>query len=187
MRFTLFHLLLIFPAFFLSIWLAAFLEPQEGGSYTYYAAMQESQSIARTINHLSQSDPTAPWSAEEVDACLAGDLPDHPHADYFAMRAKDPWSRPYRCVAGRDALGKTILGIYSCGKDRVSLTAGNDRDDLNSWDPWCFRWYTEQRLARKRTGRAIEAAIYTPLAYLGLLALIRCAALPFRLTKSGSV
>ncbi|WP_367872936.1 type II secretion system protein GspG [Luteolibacter sp. Populi] len=43
----------------------------------------------------------------------------------------DPWSRPYRYVAGEGL--KDGFGLYSCGPDGVSKTAGNDPDDLNTW------------------------------------------------------
>lgn len=46
----------------------------------------------------------------------------------------DPWNRPYRYVAGDGYPGG--FGIYSCGKDGLTFTQGNDPDDWNSWsDP----------------------------------------------------
>jgi type II secretion system protein G len=46
----------------------------------------------------------------------------------------DPWNRPYHYLAG-DSFPDGF-GIYSCGKDGVSASYGNDRDDRNTWtDP----------------------------------------------------
>ena len=43
----------------------------------------------------------------------------------------DPWGTPY---GYRDPTERIKAGIYSCGEDKISLSFGNDADDLNSWN-----------------------------------------------------
>ena len=57
----------------------------------------------------------------------------------------DPWNNPYRYLAGEGL--EDGFGLYSCGPDGISATAGNDPDDLNSWSDkapaepsWASRW-----------------------------------------------
>lgn len=57
----------------------------------------------------------------------------------------DPWGNPYRYLAGEGL--KDGFGLYSCGPDGISSSAGNDPDDRNSWSDkspagpsWQERW-----------------------------------------------
>lgn len=57
----------------------------------------------------------------------------------------DAWGNPYRYLAGEGL--KDGFGLYSCGPDGVSLSAGNDPDDLNTWSDkpspglsWDWNW-----------------------------------------------
>lgn len=45
----------------------------------------------------------------------------------------DPWGKPYQYIAPTTAEGE--YGLYSFGRDGVSLTNGNDPDDRNNWTP----------------------------------------------------
>ena len=59
-----------------------------------------------------------------------------PDARWFQVMSKvpkDPWGEPYCYLAG-DGFPEGY-GIYSKGPDGVSVTQGNDADDLNSWRP----------------------------------------------------
>jgi hypothetical protein len=73
-----------------------------------------------------------------VDQWLAGLLPaTHPAWQLLREAPKlDPWGNPYRCTRNivRKDGSRVAIGIYSTGRDEVSVTSGNDPDDLNSWD-----------------------------------------------------
>jgi hypothetical protein len=52
----------------------------------------------------------------------------------------DPWGHPYRFVrrsviVSKDGVPtqKDGFGLYSCGPDGISNSAGNDADDIHSW------------------------------------------------------
>jgi general secretion pathway protein G len=45
----------------------------------------------------------------------------------------DPWGKPYQYIAPTTAEGE--YGLYSFGRDGISLTNGNDPDDRNNWTP----------------------------------------------------
>ena len=55
----------------------------------------------------------------------------------------DPWENKYiYCYPGIH--NKESFDIYSLGKDGLSETGGNDKDDVNNWDPdhtWLYEAY----------------------------------------------
>ncbi len=62
----------------------------------------------------------------------------------------DVWGNEFGYVLNSD--WPEGFGIYSCGRDGVTLSLGNDYDDLNTWNtqaPWndCYRIQTERREA----------------------------------------
>ncbi|WP_052574111.1 type II secretion system protein GspG [Haloferula sp. BvORR071] len=48
----------------------------------------------------------------------------------------DPWDHPYHYVMGEGF--EDGFGLYSCGKDGRTSSAGNDPDDHNTWDQKSF-------------------------------------------------
>jgi hypothetical protein len=52
---------------------------------------------------------------------------------YLTLEPYDPWGNPYQVVFNTGSL--PAARIYSLGPDGISMTEGNDPDDINSWRP----------------------------------------------------
>ena len=78
---------------------------------------------------------------------------------------KDPWGSDYQYVL---IPGQPPgCGVYSPGADRVSLSRGNDRDDLNTWDgntPWLAYYGSLQQQKSPLPSIAITLAAVLPVA-----------------------
>ena len=59
--------------------------------------------------------------------------PDKPWTQLADTIPLDPWGKPYQYIAPTTPEGE--YGLYSFGRDGVSLTNGNDPDDRNNWTP----------------------------------------------------
>ncbi len=70
----------------------------------------------------------------------------------------DPWKHSY-IYCYPESRGNDGFGIYSLGADGMSLTAGDDRDDVNNWNqdkPW-RRYYRRYDVWRTWGRRAVAA------------------------------
>jgi hypothetical protein len=109
---------------------------------------------------------------ETINAWLAGELaPDDAVARAWGEPPRaDPWNRPLRATTLEEADdGKSrVLGFYSLGQDGQSQTAGNDADDLNTWNEACTAWYAKSLRRQMLIARALWAAIGTPFVYAAL-------------------
>jgi len=74
-----------------------------------------------------------PTTAEGLNALISNPDPANlPNWRQLSSRVPDdPWGYPYQYVAQKSDGG---FGIYSFGRDGVSRSAGNDPDDVNSWN-----------------------------------------------------
>ena len=76
---------------------------------------------------------------------------------YFPGREEerlDQWGRPYMFVTELQN-DKFWMGIYSKGQDGVSVSKGNDPDDISTWSQSGFEFYGSQEKLRNRQ-RAFE-------------------------------
>ena len=55
---------------------------------------------------------------------------------------QDGWGNSY-CVVVKERNGERWIGFFSCGMDGLSLTQGNDDDDINSWNRESGKYYGE--------------------------------------------
>jgi hypothetical protein len=70
----------------------------------------------------------------------------------------DSWGQPYRCVE-RD----NRVQFYSCGQDGITQSAGNDPDDLNSWDEHAAEFYINQFRESELRKKRLESLGFMPL------------------------
>ena len=175
-RYTIGHLLLIPPAFFLAVLLVQLWDWEFGPLVTYrhsraFIGMNSVQ-IVIVCSDVSVG-PEAAIPEDVINQWLAGQLPANNPATQ-ALREHpglDPWGNPYRCVRNVKLPegGMQSIGVYSMGRDGVSETNGNDPDDLNSWDRDCSDWYIRDINRRNRISNGTYGAALTPLVYFGLI------------------
>lgn len=173
MRFTLKQLLLIFPAYVVTFVVYWFLwvgvsHPNDIGRVqdalrTTRYSKQFIDDAEKDRGRQFPDDAIAGWLAGEND--LAGLSP---FQDLAECRV-DPWGHSYRFVRRlSDAAGGSI-GVYSVGEDGVSLTEGNDSDDVNSWNPASRSYYFDRAAQQQRQEAAVTAIFFTPLVWAGML------------------
>ena len=71
----------------------------------------------------------------------------------------DSWRNPYWIVV-EERDGERWFGLYSTGRDGVSLTGSNDLDDINSWGQDGFDYYPRV-IAQDRRVRYLKKAFFT--------------------------
>ena len=126
----------------------------------------ETRSMASSLQlmdeHAEHRGKTPP-SVEYVNQYLAGG--EDPHDVLWILsRPRDMWGNPYRFRRDISLPGGTTIdfGIYSVGEDGVSASAGDDPDDLNSWNDACWEYYMQRdriRLLRMHCVRGIPWAL----------------------------
>ena len=174
MRISLRNLLLIFPAFFISVFLAPFLELPVCILYRWQMTLMGAQRLQQHLDwELSVHCDEELWM-EAINNSLAG-KPVHDDRFKWVYYGDPPefdsWRNPYRCVYLGNENGRNKLGVYSTGADGVSTSHGNDPDDLNSWDPKSGLLYRRQIDHARRLRYAVEGALLTPFTYAGILAI----------------
>ena len=181
MRFTIRHLLLLFPSCLLALSVASVFDHVVNQSCCVLSlpAGAWTQVVqTRGLLRLLPSDWKSPPDEASVNFWLSGKLPaNDPLARELGHAPQpDPWGNPLVYVTlherrdGDD--GESAIGVYSLGADGISKTAGNDPDDLNSWDERCIDFYSARyaawRAAELRKRLVVWGVILTPVAY-GLL------------------
>ncbi|MGE5294799.1 MAG: type II secretion system protein GspG [Solirubrobacterales bacterium] len=64
------------------------------------------------------------------------------------------------------------FGIYSCGQDGVTASAGNDRDDINTWNDQT-PWRTYYKLSAIVTDRRLAFVVIGLILATGILILVK--------------
>jgi hypothetical protein len=62
---------------------------------------------------------------------------------YYHEDFNDPWKNKY-IYRYPGIENKDSFDLYSCGQDGISRSGGNDKDDINNWDPdhtWLYEAY----------------------------------------------
>lgn len=102
---------------------------------------------------LSQTDVTVP--SEAFNRWLNNKLTDDDRKTYPGLTFEegcypDAWQQPFHAVRDHKLLdGRVIsIGIYSLGEDGKSETAGQDVDDINSWDRESGEYYRRREKSR---------------------------------------
>lgn len=196
LKFSLAQLLLVFPAFSIAWFLALHLPATRYSGYH----LRVDDEVRFRVRLLDSVCDEYPMTEHEINQWLSGKLdPNHPAMTrlqwykggdvFFPL---DQWGNPYRCVFGkfrRPGIDRLYtIGIYSMGEDGISLSNGNDPDDINSWSDWpgyfYYQRFAEEEAAAKRNRQVWATVILTPLVYLAFLGLGRLARLPFRREKA---
>jgi hypothetical protein len=159
MRFKLVHLLMVFPAYFLGMEIARLHVESFAPRGKWEVALLDVHDFERGGLALFRDPPA---SAAKRDEWMSNS----------ANAQLDPWGHPYHCVE-RSESGQPNLGYYSCGEDGVSDCAGNDGDDLNSWDRhsealYAQRAHREVRARCATTGLFYAAVLYFPLLLIAI-------------------
>ncbi|MCA9265743.1 MAG: hypothetical protein KDA60_17900 [Planctomycetales bacterium] len=174
MRFSIGHLLLVFPAFFLATFIAEWWDSQTLVTYRFTIALNEIRKIQFQLKWAHDLRDNSEITEDVVNQWLAGSLPDtHPAAhDLYESPGFDPWGSPYKCLPNVQLSNGVVqpFGVYSMGRDSESESNGNDPDDLNSWNEDCYQWYVNDITQRNRRRIGIYGAMITPVVYLGLFA-----------------
>ena len=100
MRFTLRHLLLIFPAFFLAALIVQWWESQVFITYRYHRAIFGMERVRLEIDLAVNFRKGSDIPEDVIDQWLACQLPaNHPENKYLReYPGLDPWRNPYKCV-----------------------------------------------------------------------------------------
>lgn len=162
LRFSIGHLLLLFPA-----WVIAFL-------IAPYAKVQAVRVNYRHDNAASDIRGIRLWAALQLDQ-----RPNLQYSDYDAKQLwtdlghqNDPWGNKYQLIE-RDEPGlydlQSPFHAYSFGADGKSDSNGNDPDDINSWNYDRYRYYGAKIAMDERVTNLMKTLWLTPLVYLTLL------------------
>ena len=84
---------------------------------------------------------------------------------------RDPWGNPYQFAELEHSIEgyKSNVHAYSLGEDGITKTAGNDPDDINSWNYDRRKFYGARLLREERKRYALRTIWLTPLIYLAIL------------------
>lgn len=176
LRYSIRHLLLLAPAYALAVHLAP---TDDEGAFVIYSF----ESLPSQIRILHSEvppfthGPISPRAERVLQQWLRGELSDsqlseyrlHPNGPFL-----DCWGRPYQVAFNKRQSDGQVqwVGIYSLGYDGVSLSQGDDPDDLNSWDENSDSFYWESIATQHRQEKALNALYYMPFTYAGLLAVL---------------
>jgi hypothetical protein len=170
------HLFLLFPAYLLAVYGAAFWDSGKRVHYRYFGAVIDIDYAYRSVLALDQRNVRKVATEETINQWLDHTLSaEHWVSKELVERIElDPWGSPYKCVRNRTLDNGTVvpMGIFSMGRDGVSRSEGNDPDDLNSWDARSGDYYRLEIAAANRKQYAIEGAYLTPFTYAALLLVI---------------
>ncbi len=148
MRFSLRRILTLFPAYFLAVIVAIFLEGPVRVTQRCEGVYNDARGILYMILEAEEEYGSA-IPEPVVNRWLAGEL-DVLAADEFRLADKlkeirpiDPWGRPYRFANEEGYFlarmfnkifnvdsDEIPVGVYSLGMDGISESRGNDPDDM---------------------------------------------------------
>jgi hypothetical protein len=107
------------------------------------------------------------WLCDQLDkkSELAKQLGDSPDAD--------PWGNFYQYSRRSKEAEKSQTGVYSLGRDKLSKSMGNDRDDINSWDKNSGAIYAQAVFAAGMKQILWPTLIMAPLMFVVLRRMLR--------------
>ena len=165
MRFTIRQLLLLPPAFLLNagiVWLFVF-PPLHTPSWAHEAnRIRRTQLWVETFFRSCKHDNILLSDCEIHDWMCHRLSPNHPAAKVWLDPPGlelDVWGNPYRIQLRSSIFEKPR--VYSTGEDGLSISDGNDPDDIRSWDEQPWRWYSRQQLTRRTTLCMVASAFIT--------------------------
>lgn len=166
MRFSLRTLLLMFPALIVSYALAygcaSRMQTRHTVGPTVWSESRKSLNLIQSNSFHSQAAFGASNAshAQLVNKWFRGEINQLPQnlkrIGLETLDRQDIWGKPFCCVLLQDESpynpGSLIryLGFYSCGEDGLSQSAGNDPDDLNSWNRMSGDIYFQRQLEKER-------------------------------------
>lgn len=164
MRFSLFELLLIAPA-----WAIAF-------------AGCSNSPFSRELVSYTHSDAVADiWYGRDALLTRYGANATIDDIDIQQLAIdldglNDPWGNSYKLVTRTEVAcenSEFAIHLYSTGEDGTSSSEGDDPDDLNTWsnDNGSYYWHRIQR--GKRMQHAVSATICSPFLFALLVGLTR--------------
>lgn len=119
-----------------------------------HTVLQESFNLASGVEFANSI-----WSKEDFlqlayEDSLVKDLPYILRADlenylYDEEGSLDHWGNPYHIIH-ENRKGVSWIGLYSCGKDGLSASSGDDKDDINSWNIKNNDYYRKKISIEKR-------------------------------------
>ncbi len=176
MRFSLTQLLLIVPAFLLTMHIAPPGMPRDRGCGVF-TPLRDVRAIGDAILH---ADSANEIPEDVLNDWLADRLPaDYPVKTQLSQHpGVDAWGNTYRVVRDvtSDDGGLVPVGVYSMGLDGESATEGNDADDVSSWSDRSPGYYDVlhkgDRKQRHRAQVAVHAALWTPVTYAVLFGIV---------------
>lgn len=172
---TLLRLLLIFPAYFLGIYCAAWWDSHKRVYYLHDAAIADVRQVYLQLAFIEERFGRDAVPRFVIDQWLDNSLPaKHPAWRVLADRQElDPWGNPYRCTENPARKGKSLgaLGVFSTGRDGISRSKGNDPDDLNSWDEKPGAYYRSEIRSEERKRYAVQGLFVAPVVYAVLIAI----------------
>ena len=173
MRFSLRTLLLMFPALAVLYGASYYVSGNiYWHTYAHGVDEREERKIGRLHEFVNLPNSTISPTKNGVYVWLSQALPTaetsaNIHARLEYMEVVDGWNSAYRCVK-LDAENKPtdenefhVIGIYSVGEDGLSVTQGNDADDLNSW-AFDRAYYQKRRYERDLWEQRINALWLMP-------------------------
>lgn len=141
---------------------ALILWPRMLASYTFVSALNDLRWIQNSIDVFLEDE--APYIQNlipigETELRMAT-FEDSKLEIYFnsSFHHEDPWGNPYILVA-EERENRLWLGAFSRGKDGVSHSAGNDPDDINTWDDDPVQFYTEPINRRARREFIVKLSV----------------------------
>ncbi len=172
MRFSLRHLLMLFPAYVLSIFVAGLYEWSLTADHPMYESdAGGTRSVLMMIEGNDSSSLRPPVSEETLNRWLSGGLTRrelHETGLGSFCDSLDIWGNPYRAVRDLTLPDGTVveLGVYSMGEDGSSASDGNDPDDINTWSESWKEHYRQSQRSRQTAGLGIFGLILLPFVYL---------------------
>jgi hypothetical protein len=166
-RFTLSHLLLLFPAYFLGLFFAHAVY-LFGGARTHYADTSAWKKVLQAQLRLEASTyERVPMDESSVNQWLTGRLPaGHPVSQQLGTPpGLDPWGNSLVCRNRDVAMHDCPFGVNSFGRDGKSKSLGDDPDDLNSWNDKCGAVYATQRSKAQRLELGLLGVLFAPLGF----------------------
>lgn len=161
MRFSLIHLLLVFPAWSIAYFVAPYVTLANARiTWRHDVAATGIRQIRLWAENATKENPNCSFA--EFDFTLL----------WNEMGGNaDPWGNPYRLVEmdkSTDGLTSTVHA-YSLGRDGYTQTEGNDLDDINSWNYDRSRFYLAEIAFDYRRTTLMRTVWLTPLIYLVIL------------------
>ena len=157
MRFSLRHLLYIFLAWAVSFVIAGIVDAQsEKVRWSFDAVYADICQVRPYLVERLATNPSMSIAELQEDE-NSGMRPFH-----------DIWGNPYQIVE-HGKQGEISVHLYSCGLDGVSVSGGDDLDDINSWNFERRNYYQKFDTARTHQKTVRATLILAPIMFIILL------------------